>query len=142
MGRILAIDYGKKRTGLAVTDELRMIASPLTTVKSTDIFTFLRQYILSEHVDEIVVGKAVQMNGEDSESMTYIRPFHNRLQKEFPAVKIVYFDERFTSKMASAAISMSGLKKKDRQDKALIDKVSAAILLQSFLESNIYLQSL
>lgn len=137
----MAIDYGKKRTGIAVTDELQMIANSLTTINSPEIFTFLKKYFSTENVEEIIIGKAIQMSGEDSESMIYINPFHKRMLKEFPSIRIVMFDERFTSKMASAAIFLSGLKKKDRQDKALIDKVSATILLQSYLESKIYLES-
>lgn len=141
MGRILAIDYGKKRVGLAVTDELQLFASALTTLPSQEIFTFLKTYFQQENVTDIIVGKATQMNGTDSESMVYINPFFNQLKKTFPAIRVQWMDERFTSKMASAAIALSGMKKKDRQDKALIDKVSATILLQSYLESKTYFDS-
>lgn len=141
VGRIVAIDYGKKRVGIAVTDELQMFATGLTTVPAQDIFVFLKNYFDSETIDEIIVGKATQMNGSDSESMVYATPFFNRLKKLYPTIRISWFDERFTSKMASAAISLSGLKKKDREDKALIDKVSATILLQSYLESKTYIQN-
>jgi putative Holliday junction resolvase len=135
MGRIMAIDYGRKRVGLAVTDELQMIANALTTVHSKDIFSFLTDYFKQEKVDCIVIGEPRQMNNERSESVKFIDPFVKKLKKEFPEMQIERFDERFTSKMASQAILDSGLKKKKRQNKALIDSVSATILLQSYLHS-------
>ncbi len=135
MGRIMAIDYGQKRVGLAVTDEFQIIANALTTVHSKDIFSFLKDYLNNENVNCIVVGEARQMNNELSESMKFIEPFIKKLKKEFPDQKVERFDERFTSKMASQAILESGLKKKARQNKALIDSVSATILLQSYMQS-------
>jgi len=134
MGRIIAIDFGQKRVGVAVTDELRMIATPLETVHSKDILSFLKRYISAENVDCIVVGEPLQMNNEKSESAAFVDPFVKSLHKTFPELQIDRMDERFTSKMASAAILTAGLKKKDRQDKALVDKVSAVIILQSYLE--------
>jgi putative Holliday junction resolvase len=135
MGRILAIDYGQKRVGLAVTDELQLIANNLTTVHSKDIFTFLEDYFKKENVECVVVGEPKQMNNTASESAKFIDPFVKKLKKKFPELRIERFDERFTSKMASQTILEAGLKKKDRQNKALIDSVSATILLQSYMHS-------
>ncbi len=135
MGRILAIDYGRKRVGLAVTDELQIIANGLTTVGSKDIFTFLKDYILDEKVDCIVVGEPKQMNYEASESAKYIEPFVRKLKTEFPEIKIERHDERFTSKMAQQTMLDAGLKKKDRQNKGLVDTISATIILQSYMNS-------
>lgn len=134
MGRILAIDYGQKRVGLAVTDELQMIAGALTTVPNKDILTFLSEYLKKEHVERIVVGEPRQMNGLPSESAGMIEAFVRSLKKRFPEVIIERVDERFTSKMASQAILFSGTKKKVRQDKSLVDKVSAVLILQSYME--------
>jgi putative holliday junction resolvase len=134
MGRILAIDYGQKRTGLAVTDELQMIATSLTTVASAEIFAFLKKYVAENNVSAFVVGEARQMNNELSESAIFIEPFVNKLKAEFPALQVERLDERFTSRMAQDAIRASGVNRKKRQDKALIDTVSATILLQSYLE--------
>ncbi|NOZ47834.1 MAG: Holliday junction resolvase RuvX, partial [Chlorobi bacterium] len=134
MGRILAIDYGQKRVGLAVTDELKLIATKLTTVHSKDIIAFLKNYISSENVEIFVVGLPRQMNGKLSESVKYIDPFIKKLQHEFPSIPIERIDERFTSKIATQAILNSGAKKKKRQDKALVDTVSATIILQSYLD--------
>ncbi len=140
MGRILAIDYGRKRVGIALTDEMQMFASPHSTVATKDIFIVLKKFILEDNVEKIIVGKPTQMNGADSESMLYIKPFIKQLSREFPAIPVEMIDERFTSKMASAVIAQSGLNKKDRQDKSLIDKVSAAIILQSYLETKSFLR--
>ncbi|MBC35567.1 MAG: Holliday junction resolvase RuvX [Bacteroidetes bacterium] len=134
MARIVAIDYGQKRVGLAVTDELQMIATGLTTVHSKDIFTFLKDYVSKENVECFVIGEPKQMNNTKSESAQFIEPFVKKMKKEFPEIKIDRFDERFTSKMASQAILDAGLKKKDRQNKALIDTVSATIILQSYMQ--------
>ena len=134
MARILAIDYGQKRVGLAVTDELRMIAGPLSTVHSKDVITFLKDYLLHENVDCFVVGYPITMQNTLSESARFIEPFVKHLQRTFPHIPVERMDERFTSKMATAAIFESGAKKKDRQNKSLIDKVSAVIILQSYLE--------
>lgn len=135
MGRILAIDYGKKRVGLAVTDPLQIIANGLDTVPANEVIDYLKKYFAKESVDKIVVGLPMQMSGEESESMKYIRPFVAQLQKTFPDMEIVFADERFTSVLAHRAMLDGGLKKKDRQNKELVDKISATIILQSYLES-------
>jgi len=134
LGRILAIDYGQKRVGLAVTDEMQMIATALTTVHSKDVISFLKEYTSKEKVECFVVGQPMTMQNQPSESTRFIEPFVNLLRKTFPEIPVDRIDERFTSKMATAAILESGAKKKDRQDKALVDKVSAVIILQSYLE--------
>lgn len=133
IGRIIAIDYGQKRTGLAVTDPDQIIATSLTTVRSMDVITFLKEYISREPVVKLIVGEPRQMNYEVSESEKFIEPFIRQLQKQFPSIPVERVDERFTSKMAVQSIKESGLKKKDRQNKSLIDTVSATILLQSYL---------
>jgi len=135
MGRIMAIDYGRKRVGIAVTDELQLIANGLTTVLAHEIFTFLKSYMQQEKVDAFVVGEPRQMNNQPSESLQYIIPFVNRLKKEFPDITVEMVDERFTSKMAFQSMIDAGLKKKDRQRKELVDTISAAIILQSYLSS-------
>ena len=135
MGRILAIDYGRKRVGIAVTDELQLIANGLTTVSTKDIFAFLKKYTQDEKVDCMVVGEPKQMNYEDSESAKYIDPFVKKLKKEFPDILIERHDERFTSKMAQQTMLDAGLKKKDRQNKSLVDTISATIILHSFMNS-------
>ncbi|MFZ4550024.1 MAG: Holliday junction resolvase RuvX [Bacteroidales bacterium] len=134
MGRIVAIDYGQKRVGLAVTDELRMIACALTAVHSKDVIAYLKNYVSIESVDCFVVGYPLTLQNTLSESARFIEPFVKHLQKTFPHIPVERMDERFTSKMATAAILESGAKKKDRQNKSLVDKVSAVIILQSFLE--------
>ncbi len=135
MPRILSIDYGKKRTGIAVTDPLQMIAGGLDTVDTPDLFDFLADYLSREDVECIVVGQPRQTNGEDSENMRRITPFVNRLRKLYPGVRIEYFDERFTSVLAHRTIIDSGIGRKARRDKALVDKVSATIILQDYLEA-------
>lgn len=134
MGRILAIDYGKKRVGLAVTDPMQIIANKLTTVPSHQIFDFLKDYFQKEQVEQVVIGYPLQMNNEASEAVLYINPFLKRFQKLFPNMPIEQVDERFTSRMAFQTMIDAGLKKKDRQNKATIDAVSATIILQSYLE--------
>lgn len=134
MGRILAIDYGKKRVGIAVTDPLNIIASPLVTVAANDIERFLSDYFKNEQVDEIVVGYPVNLNNEASEAVRYINPFLKRLKRLFPEMKINLADERFTSSIAKQAIIDGGVKKMGRQDKSLADKISASLILRSFLE--------
>ena len=134
MGRILGIDYGKKRVGLAVTDPLQIIASPLLTVPAKDIEAFLVDYLRKETVDEFVVGYPVQMNNLPSESVKYIDIFLKRLKKLFPDKRVNLVDERFTSKMAQRTIIESGIGKMDRRDKAIADRISASLILQSFLE--------
>jgi putative Holliday junction resolvase len=133
MGRILAIDYGTKRTGIAVTDELQIIASGLTTVATKDLMKFLKNYISSEPVELIVIGAPKQMNNEVSESEKYIQEFIEKLTKAIPNVPIKRVDERFTSKMAVQTMIDSGLKKNQRMNKALVDEISATLILQSYL---------
>ena len=138
MGRILAIDYGKKRTGIAVTDILQIIANGLTTVPTTELMDFILKYVEKEPVERIVVGHPKQMNNEDSENMKRIVPFVNLLKKKLPQIPVEMVDERFTSVLAHQAMLDGGLKKKARQNKALVDEISATIILQSYLESNKY----
>lgn len=133
MARILAIDYGLKRTGIAVTDEQQIIASGLTTVDSKEIFNFLNEYTLNEKVELFLVGEPKQMDGSASESEAIIQPFIEKLQKQFSSIPVVRVDERFTSKMAFQTMIDSGLKKKQRQNKALVDEISATLILQSYL---------
>ena len=135
MARLLAIDYGKKRTGIAVTDTLHMIANGLATVETKDLEKFIVDYLAKEEVATIVVGKPTQMNGEDSENMKRIEPFFNRLKKLFPDKEVVYYDERFTSVLAHQAMLQSGIGKKARQNKGLVDKISATIILEDYLQS-------
>ncbi len=133
MGRILAIDYGKKRTGLAVTDPMRITANPLQTVESATLLHWLATYFSKEEVDIVVIGHPRQMNGQDSESMQYIRPFMAAFEKRFPDKKLVSFDERFTSVLAHKAMIDGGMRKKQRQDKAVVDKIAACIILEDYL---------
>ncbi len=135
MSRILAIDYGKKRTGIAVTDPLQIIATGLTTVPTVQLMDFLKKYVRQEAVERIVVGHPKQMNNEDSENMKRIVPFVNLLKKQLPDIPVELFDERFTSVLAHQAMLAGGLKKKDRQNKALVDEISATIILQSYMEA-------
>jgi len=136
VGRILAVDYGKKRTGIAVTDPLRLIANGLTTVPTKEILLFLTNYFNKEKVDIVIVGYPKQMNNTPSEIVPEIEKFVTKLKEKFPALSIEYYDERFTSKMAFQTMIDGGLKQKARQDKALIDTISATILLQSWMEFN------
>ena len=135
MGRILAIDYGQKRVGLAVTDELQMIATPLATVSSRETIQFLKDFTGKNVVDCFVVGEPRQMNNTASESARYIEPFVRLLKREFKDIPVERSDERFTSMIAARAIRDAGLKKKVRQDKSLVDAVSAVLILQSYMES-------
>lgn len=133
MGRILAIDYGQKRVGFAVTDELQIIATPLTTIHVKDVMDWLINYLSQENVEEIVVGKATNLKGEMSDSSRFIEPFVKSLQKKFPLLKISRCDERFTSVIAQRAIQDAGEGRQLRTNKGLVDKVSAALILQSYL---------
>lgn len=135
MGRILAIDYGRKRTGLAVTDPLQLIANGLTTVATHELMDYLTNYVKRESVERIVVGQPRQMSGEPSENMQRISVFVEQLKKRLPDVPVEYFDERFTSVLAHKAMLDGGLKKKDRQNKALVDEISATIILQGWMEA-------
>lgn len=133
--RVLAIDYGKKRTGLAVTDTLQLIAGGLCTVETKDLERFVTDYVTREEVERIVVGQPRQMNGEDSENMVRITPFVNRLRKLLPATPVELFDERFTSVMAHRTMLESGIGRKARRNKALVDEISATIILQGWMEA-------
>jgi len=133
LARILAIDYGLKRTGIAVTDELQIIASGLTTVNTEELLPFLKEYISKENVELFIMGKPKQMNNSDSESESLIVPFLKKLEKQIPNIPIKRVDERFTSKMAFQTMIDGGLKKKQRRNKALVDEISATIILQSYL---------
>ena len=135
MARILAIDFGTKRTGIAVTDELQLIASGLTTVNTKELLLFLKDYTKNEHVELFLVGEPKQMDNTASESEVHIAPFITKLEKIFPNIPIQRVDERFTSKMAFQTMIDSGLKKKQRKNKALIDEISATLILQSYLYS-------
>ncbi|MEG1635252.1 MAG: Holliday junction resolvase RuvX [Rikenellaceae bacterium] len=135
MGRILAIDYGKKRTGIAVTDPLQIISNGLTTVETSTLKEFIKKYTTENEVDKFVIGLPRQMSGEFSESYKYIKPFGKWLESEFPNKEIIFVDERFTSVLAKRAMIEGGVKKMDRQNKALIDKISATIILQTYLET-------
>jgi putative holliday junction resolvase len=134
MGRILAIDYGNKRIGLAVTDPMQIFATPLNTIKTDEFDIFLEEYLKKETIDRFVIGYPVQMNNEPSQSIIQINPFIKKLKKNYPKIDIFLIDERFTSKMALETIIAGGVKKKNRQDKAMIDKISAAIILKSYLD--------
>lgn len=135
MGRILSIDYGRKRSGVAVTDVLQLIANGLTTVPTHELFDFIASYLQKEPVERIVIGLPKRMDNTYSENMRNIEPFVKRLQKAYPDLPIEYFDERFTSVLAHQTMIDGGLKKKDRQNKALVDEISATIILQSYMES-------
>jgi putative Holliday junction resolvase len=135
MGRILAIDYGQKRVGIAVTDELQMIATGLETVPAKDIWKYLADYLQREQVEAIVVGEPRDMMNRPSDSSRFVEPFVKKLRKTYPHLKIERFDERFTSKMAFQTMIDGGLGKKKRRNKALVDTISATLILQSYLES-------
>ena len=135
MARILSIDYGKKRTGLAVTDPLQIIAGGLATVATSELFDYLKAYIAREQVELIVIGEPRQPNGEPSENLARVQQFVNRWRKAMPEVPIQYFDERFTSVLAHQAMLDGGLKKKARQNKGLVDEISTTIILEDFMRS-------
>lgn len=138
MGRIIAIDYGRKRTGLAASDTLQMIANGLATVPSGEVVQYLSDYVRKEPVDTFVVGLPKQMNNEPSENMKYVEAFVTHLKRTIPNIPVVYYDERFTSVLAHRAMIDGGLKKKKRQDKGLVDEISAVIILQAYMESKKY----
>ncbi len=138
MGRVLSIDYGQKRTGLAVTDPLQLIANGLATVPTASLLDFLAEYTSREKVERIIVGLPRQTTGEESENMSRIRPFTERLRKRFPDIPVEFSDERFTSVMAHRAMLEGGLRKKARQNKALVDEISATIILQGWMETHRY----
>lgn len=138
MARIMAIDYGSKRVGIAVTDPFQIIATGLTTIHSKDLIEFLKKYVLKEEVECIVVGEPKRLNNEPSDSARFIEPFVLHLKRTFPGIKVERMDERFTSKMAFQTMIDSGLKKKARQNKELVDEISATIILQSYMNKNKY----
>ncbi len=135
MARILGIDYGRKRTGVAVTDPLQIVAGALGTVPTHTLEQFITDYVAREEVELIVVGQPLQLNGEPSESMRYITPFVNRLRKILPNIPVVMYDERFTSTIAHQAMIDGGMKKSDRRDKARVDSIAATIILNDYLMS-------
>lgn len=135
MGRILAIDYGKKRTGIAVSDPLKLIAGGLTTVATAELMKFLQTYVQKETVDQIVVGLPTTVAGTPSENQARVRSFVGKLRKIMPQIPVTFYDERFTSAIAHQTMLMGGMKKKDRQNKAKVDEISATIILQSYMES-------
>ncbi|MBO7578617.1 MAG: Holliday junction resolvase RuvX [Prevotella sp.] len=136
MARILSIDYGKKRTGIAVTDPLQIIANGLATVSTSELFNYLKDYLSHEQVERIIIGRPLQTNGQPSENLQRVEQFVNRWKKEMPDVPVEYVDERFTSVLAHQAMIDGGLRKKARQDKALVDKISATIILEDYLRSH------
>ena len=137
MGRILGIDFGRKRTGVAVTDPLQIVAGNLATVPTHTLMSFIKDYIAREQVERIVIGQPTQLNGEPSESMKYITPFVNKLSKELPDMPIVMYDERFTSTIAHRAMIDGGMKKSDRRDKSRVDAIAATIILNDYLQSKL-----
>jgi putative Holliday junction resolvase len=141
MGRLLAIDYGTKRTGIAVSDTLKIIATGLTTVLSNELLSFLKAYLNSETVECIIIGAPKQLDNKPSKNMKNVDRFVKKLKISFPSMPVEYYDERFTSVMAHKTMREGGLKKTDRQNKALVDEISAVILLQSYMESLKYKNS-
>ena len=137
MARILAIDYGKKRTGIAVTDPLQIIASGLTTIASNDLISFLKKYLAAEAVELMVIGMPVNLDDTDTHATPLVKAVIKKLKLEFPNIPITEVDERFTSKMAKDAMLQMGLKKKQRRDKKIVDEIAAAIMLQEYLNTNI-----
>jgi putative Holliday junction resolvase len=135
MGRLMAIDFGRKRCGIAVTDALRIVANPLETVATGELIKYVKDYIAKEGVDGIVVGKPKNLNGEDSDSMRYLTPVINKLRKEIAPRPITFFDERFTSVLAHRAMLDGGMRKMARRDKEVVDRISASIILNDFLNS-------
>ena len=137
MGRIIGIDYGRKRIGIAVTDPLNIFASPLNTVNNQEFEPFIDNYLKSETIDSFVIGYPVQMNNKPSESVKYLEPFIRRLRKKYPDIPVNLADERFTSQMAIRSMIDGGMKKTDRMDKSVVDRVSAAIILQSYIDKKL-----
>lgn len=136
MARILAIDYGKKRTGIAVTDPLQIIASGLTTINSHELLAFLKKYFAAENVELVIIGMPLNLDDTETHATPIVKAVIKKLQKEFPEMPIKEVDERFTSKMAKDAMLQMGLKKKDRRDKKLVDEIAAAIMLQEYMDAN------
>lgn len=140
MGRLLAIDYGRRRCGIAATDTLRIVANGVATVPSATLIDWIKAYVAKEQVDEIIVGLPTTLRGEPSESMRYITPAINRLKKEMPQIPVTFYDERFTSALAHRAMIDGGMKKMARRDKAAVDEISATIILNDYLQSKTYNQ--
>lgn len=138
MGRLLAIDYGTKRTGIAVTDPLKIIPTGLTTVRTCDLLDYLKEYFQREGVERIIIGFPKQMNDKPSDSMVHIEIFAKKFKTQFPHIPIEFYDERFTSLIAQKSMLEGGMKKKDRQNKAMIDEISAVIILRDYMDSHIY----
>ncbi len=141
MGRIIGIDYGTKRIGLAVTDPLQLFASPLATIRPSEFDSYIETYQKTEKIDAFVIGYPRQMNNQPSETVKYINPFLKKLRKKYPESAVHCIDERFTSQMAMRSMIEGGVKKADRQDKSMIDRISASIILQSFLDARSYKKS-
>lgn len=141
MGRLLSIDYGQKRTGIAVTDPLRIVASGLTAVATSSLISFVKDYVAREQVDAIIVGLPTTLSGAQSDSMKYITPGINRLKKELPDMPVIFFDERFTSTLAHRAMIDGGMKKMARRNKEIVDEISATIILNDYLQSLQYTQN-
>jgi putative Holliday junction resolvase len=137
VARILSIDYGKKRTGIAVTDAMQIIANGLATVSTSELFDYLKNYISQEEVERVIIGKPLQTNGQPSENLQRVVQFVNRWRKAVPAIPIEYVDERFTSVLAHQVMIDGGLRKKARQDKALVDRISATIMLEDYLRQSV-----
>ncbi len=138
MGRIISIDFGRKRTGIAATDILKIVANGIATVPTAKVIDFLKEYIAKEPVELIVVGMPRQLNGQPSESVQYLKPFLNRLHRELPSIPVEMFDERFTSTLAHRSMLDGGMKKMDRRDKAVVDTIAATIILNDYLQSRQY----
>lgn len=135
MGRILGIDYGKKRIGIAVTDPLQIFASPLATVSPSEFDSFIENYLRSEKIDAFIIGYPRQLNNQPSESVKYVNPFIAKIKKKYPGIAVHIIDERFTSQIAMKSMIAGGVKKSDRQDKSMVDRISASIILQSYLDT-------
>lgn len=138
MGRLLSIDYGRKRCGIAVTDTLKICANGLTTVRTCDLMSWLKDYCSKEAVEKIIVGLPKQLNGEPSESTRFIEPFLKQMKKEMPQIPIERYDERFTSTIAHQSMLQGGMKKKDRRNKDIVDEIAATIILNDYLQSKIF----
>ncbi|MDE6239463.1 MAG: Holliday junction resolvase RuvX [Muribaculaceae bacterium] len=138
MGRLISIDFGRRRCGIAATDSLRIVANGVTTVATAELIDFVKRYIAGQQVDGVIVGYPRDMHGDPSESVKYLTPVINRLKKEIAPVPLIYFDERFTSVLAHRAMIDGGMKKMDRRDKAIVDEISATIILNDFLQSRQY----
>lgn len=138
MGRLLSIDFGRRRCGIAATDTLRIVANGVATVPTSQLIDFVKRYISDQQVDAVVVGYPRDMHGDPSESVRYLTPVINRLKKDIEPMPVIYFDERFTSVLAHRAMLDGGMKKMDRRDKAIVDEISATIILNDFLQSRLY----